>query len=233
MDKWAVVTGAGKGIGKAISLKLAEEGFGILAIARSGDDLQSLVELVRAKGGRAEYLILDLSRSEDIRSSADFFKQYKNHITMVVHNAGIARVAFLADMPFEDFLAVQDVNVNAPFLLTQTLLPLMSDQSQFIFVNSTAGKQSFAGWGAYSVSKFALKALADALRQEVSSRGIRVTSIYPSAVDTPIHDSMPYNWDRSKMMKTEDIANAVAYCAQQPASVRINEIELENTAGKF
>lgn len=233
MDKWAVVTGAGKGIGKAISLKLAEQGYGIIAIARSVYDLQSLAKQIRDKDGQAEYLSLDLSKPDEIQRSVDFFSRFKNQVQVVVHNAGMVKVGSIAEIPAKDFMEVQDVNVNAPFLLTQILLPLMPAQSQFIFINSTAGKQSFADWGAYCVSKFALKALADTLRSEVEARGIRVTSIYPSAVDTPIHDPMPYDWDRSKMMQVEDVANAVVYCTQQPVSVRINEIELENTAGKF
>jgi NADP-dependent 3-hydroxy acid dehydrogenase YdfG len=78
-----------------------------------------------------------------------------------------------------------------------------------------------------------LRALADTLRQELAPRGIKVTSIYPSSVDTPMQDQIPYDWDRSKMLKSDDVAEALVNCYQQPAHVQIKEIYLENLAGTF
>ena len=230
---WAVITGAGRGIGKAIALALAKEGFGVLLTARSEDQLRAVQEEIRSGGGNAAYLMLDLSFPRAIEKSASFFNTYSGKTSLVVHNAGIAKVGAVAEMTVDDWQIVQDVNVRAPFLLTQKLLPLMAKGSQIIFINSVAGKQSFAEWGAYCASKAALKALADTLRAEVQPQGIRVTSIYPAAVDTPLQDTIPYNWDRTKMMRAKDIAEAVLYCVRQPQAVRINEIDLENSAGTF
>ena len=230
---WAVITGAGRGIGRAISLALAKAGYGILLTARSEGQLRAVSEEIRAGGGSAAYLPLDLSLPRAIEESVSFFNAYSGNITLVVHNAGIAKVGTVAEMTVKEWQAVQDVNVRAPFLLTQRLLPLMPKGSQFIFINSVAGRQSFAEWGAYCASKAALKALADTLRTEVQPQGIRVTSIYPAAVNTPLQDTIPYDWDRTKMMQAEDIAEAVLYCVRQPETVRINEIDLENSAGTF
>ncbi len=229
--KWAVVTGAGRGLGKTISLALAKEGLAVLLVARSEEQLKSVADEIKAGGGCAAYLPLDLSNPQAIATA--FFDTYSDKIILAVHNAGIARVGRLAEMKAEEWQAVQDVNVRGPFLLTQKLLPLMPKGSQFVFINSVAGKQSFTEWGAYCASKAALKALADTLRAEVQPRGIRVTSIYPAAVDTPLQDTIPYDWDRTKMMRAEDVAEAVLYCVRQPQAVRINEIDLENSAGTF
>jgi len=230
---WAVVTGAGRGIGKAIALALVKEGYGILLTARSEDQLRAVQEEIRSGGGNAVYLPLDLSLPQAIEKSTSFFNAYSGKISLVVHNAGIAKVGTVAEMPLEDWQIVQDVNVRAPFLLTQKLLPLMVKGSQLIFINSVAGKQSFAEWGAYYASKAALKALADTLRAEVQPQGIRVTSIFPAAVDTPLQDTLPYDWDRIKMLRAVDIAEAVLYCVRRPEAVRVNEIDLENNAGTF
>ncbi len=230
---WAVVSGAGRGIGRAIALALAKEGIGVLLLARSENQLREVSELIQKDGGSAEILPMDLSRTLEIENAISFFSNYAGKIDLLVHNAGIARVGSFAEMNVEDWQVVQDVNVRAPFLLTQKLLPLMAKSSQIIFINSVAGKQSFAGWGAYCASKAALKSLADTLRAEVQSQGIRVTSIYPAAVDTPLQDTIPYDWDRTKMMRAEDVARAVIYCTRQPRNVNINEIDLANSAGTF
>ena len=231
--KWAVISGAGRGIGRAISLALAKAGFSVFLLARSEDQLKAVADEIQAGGGNAAYLPLDLSRPQEIKKAGHLFRKHTEKIQLLVHNAGIARVGSLAEMELEDWQAVQDVNVREPLLLTQKLLPLMAKDGQIIFINSVAGKQSFAEWGAYCASKAALKALADTLRTEVQPQGIRITSIYPAAVDTPLQDTIPYDWDRTKMMRAEDVAQAVVYCTQQPQAVRINEIDLENNAGTF
>ncbi len=234
MDKkWAVVSGAGRGIGRAIALALAKEGYGVLLLARSENQLREVSGQIQKDGGSAAYLPLDLSRPREIENAFSFFSNYSGKINLLVHNAGIAKVGSIAEMKAEDWQTVQDVNVRAPFLLSQKLLPLMPKGSQIVFINSVAGRQSFAEWGAYCASKAALKSLADTLRTEVQPQGIRVTSIYPAAVDTPLQDTLPYDWDRSKMIRAEDIAEAVLYCVRQPETVRINELDLESSAGIF
>jgi len=231
--KWAVVTGASRGIGQATAFALSDQEYGVLLLARSQDDLRQTVSGIREQGGKAHYLSVDLSNPAEIVDSQGFFAPFAGKIKLVVHNAGIAKVGRIRDMNLDDWQTVQDVNVRAPFLLTRQLLPLMAQNSQFVFINSIAGKQSFAEWGAYCASKYALKALADTLRAELAPEGIRVTSIFPSAVDTPLQDQLPYDWDRNKMMRTDDVVRAIVFCAGQPAKMSINELYLEDSAGTF
>ncbi len=231
--KWAVITGASRGIGKQIALALAEKGYGLLLTARSQKALIRLTETIREQGGKAHYLAMDLSVPRDIDEAKSFFTPFNGNITLLVHNAGVAKVGSIAQMDPADWQLVQDVNVRAPFLLTRLLLPVLARPAQIVFINSVAGRQTFPEWGAYAVSKFGLKALADTLRIELAAEKIRVTSIFPASVDSPMQDELPYNWDRSKMLHPEDVARAVAYCAEQPAHVLINEIRLENSAGTF
>ena len=101
------------------------------------------------------------------------------------------------------------------------------------FINSAAGLQTYPEWGAYCASKFALRALADTLREEVKAKQIRVTSLYPASTDTEIHNDLPYNWNRKKMLTVENVAQAVIYCIEQPDNVSLKSIELENLNGTF
>ncbi len=233
VSKLAIVTGASRGIGATISRVLAEHGMGVLMLARSEQGLSDVSNYIQAEGGYPFVLPVDLSLASDVEKVVRFVDQFEGDLTTVIHNAGIARVGKIENLSLADWRRVLDMNLTAPFMLTQKLIPKMKSGGQFIFVNSVAGKTAFPEWAAYSASKFGLRAFADTLRQEVRSKGIRVTTIFPSAVDTKLHEDLPYNWDRSKMLKSVDVANAVIYCIKQPASININEIDMENMAGIF
>ncbi len=231
--KWAVVTGASKGIGREIARMLAGKGFGIIALARSQRRLRLLSEEIREQGGKAHYLAMDLSKPEEITGSQAFFASFSGKIELLIHNAGIVQTGKITEMDPAGWQQVLDVNLRAPFLLTQLVTPLLAPRSQIIFINSVAGIQTFPEWGAYSASKFGLKALADTLRAELEPEGIRVTSIFPSSVNTSMQDDVPYDWDRSRMLQPAEVARAVCYCADQPPHTRINELHLENSSGTF
>ena len=229
----AMVTGASKGIGAAVARTLSEHGFAVLLIARDAQALSQVAGYIQAEGGTAFAVAADLSRPEQADDVLRAVRQTGLELKIVVHNAGMARVAPVAQMALKDWEDLIRLNLTAPFVLTQKLLPLLRYGSQIVFINSIGGRQAFPEWSAYCASKFGLRAFADSLREEVKERGIRVTSIFPGAVDTPLHDDQPYDWDRAKMMKPADVAAAVLYCAQQPPNIRINEIELESSSGRF
>jgi len=232
-SKLAVITGAGRGIGAAIARALAEHGWELLLLARSEEALSRVAGYIQAEGGKAHFLSVDLAKDTELDSVTKAASSFKRPLSLLVHNAGQARTGSLESFSLKDWQEQLDINLTAPFGLTQRLTPLMSEGSQIHFINSTAGKNVFPEWGGYCVSKFGLRALADTLREELAPKNIRVVSIFPSSVDTPLHDSLPYNWDRSHMLKPRDVAGAVIYCIKQPPGVRINEIDLENSGGKF
>jgi len=228
-----VVTGASKGIGKETARMLAAKGFGTLLLARSQSNIKLLCEELKKQGRKAHYLAMDLSKPEAITGSQSFFAPFSGKIELLVHNAGVAKVGALTKMNPADWQQIQDVNLRAPFLLTRLIVPLLARPARIIFINSVAGTKTFPEWGAYAVSKFGLKALADTLRLELAAQSIRVTSIFPASVDSSLHDNLPYHWDRKQMLRPADVARAVVYCAEQPERVRINELFLENSAGTF
>jgi NADP-dependent 3-hydroxy acid dehydrogenase YdfG len=162
-----------------------------------------------------------------------YVNDFNGDLSLLVHNAGTASVGKISEFSIKNWNATLSLNLTTPFKLTKKLLPQMKKGGQFIFINSVAGKSVFPGWAAYSASKFGLKAFADTLREEVSPKKIKVTTIFPAAVDTSLHDEMPYDWDRTKMLKPSDVAKAVLYCLRQPANIIVKDLDLESISGTF
>ncbi len=229
----AVITGAGRGIGAAIARMFAEEGIAVLLLARNRQALEDVAAYLEAEGGTPHALAVDISVTADLEKVTAFVKSFGGKLRYLVHNAAVARVGKIAAMSMADWRRTLDVNLTAPFSLTQKLLPLMAGGSHIFFVNSVAGRQVFPDWGAYSASKFGLRALADTLRLELAGEGIKVTTLYPGAVDTPLHEELPYNWEREKMMKPQNVAEAVRYIIRQPGDICINELDLASVNGLF
>jgi NADP-dependent 3-hydroxy acid dehydrogenase YdfG len=233
MSDLALITGASKGIGRATALKLAHEGVEILATGRNVPDLESLKDEVMGAGGKCQIHPAELNSESDLDVLFHEIKKSGKILKLLVHSAGVAKVGKVEEMKKTDWQDVIETNLSVPFYLTQRCLPLMENGSQIIFINSRAGKQTFSEWAAYCASKHGLRAMADVLRAEVSVKGIRVTTIYPASVDTPMQTALPYDWDTSKMMQPEDVARAVIDCFKQPANVIITDLELQNPAGIF
>ncbi len=229
----AVITGAGRGIGAAIARMFAEEGIAVLLLARNKQALEDVAAYLEAEGGAPHVLAVDISVAADLEKVTAFVKSFNGKLRYLVHNAAVARVGKISGMAVADWRRTLDVNLTAPFSLTQRMLPFMTDGGHIFFINSVAGKQVFPEWGAYSASKFGLRALADTLRLELAADGIKVTTLYPSAVDTPLHEDLPYNWEREKMMKPQNIADALKYIIHQPANICVNELDLASVNGLF
>ena len=232
-SKLALITGASKGIGKAVALAAADAGLDVIATARNESELKSLQQTIQLKGGNCLIQTAELTNDVELQNIVGKLNKQDKKISLLVHSAGSANVGLVSEMELTKWRETIETNLSAPFYLTQKCLPLIEKGGHIIFINSVAGKQTFPEWSAYAASKFGLKALADTLRQELASRHIKVTSIYPTSVDTPMQDKLPYNWDRSKMLNAEIVAKAVIDCFLQPEEVMIKELEIENMAGTF
>lgn len=233
VSKLAIIAGASRGIGATIAKELSENGYIVLLLARDKEGLNHVAGYIQAEGGAAHALAVDIATKEGVEEVARFVKNFDGELTLLVHSAGMARVNPIEHVSLEDWQETLRINLTGPFLLTQKMLPFLKAGSQVIFINSVSGKKAFSEWGAYSVSKFGLRALADTLRAELAKRQIRITSIFPAAVNTTRQDVLPFDWDSNKMMKAVDIAQAVLYCIRQAPHIQISEIDLENIAGKF
>jgi NADP-dependent 3-hydroxy acid dehydrogenase YdfG len=232
-SKLAFITGASKGIGRATALHAAKAGMDVIITGRNKDDLKSLESEINQTGQMCFNFPADINNTDEINFLCTEIKKTNIKISLIVHSAGVSRVASVKEMNLQDWQLNLQSNLTAPFILTQKLLPVMKSDGHIIFINSIAGRQSFPEWSSYCASKFGLKAFADSLRNEIAADGIKVTTIYPAAVDTPMQDSLPYDWDRTKMLQSEDVARAVMYCFSQREDVQIKELDIENNAGTF
>ncbi|MCP5050222.1 MAG: SDR family oxidoreductase [bacterium] len=227
--KRSVVTGASRGIGRAIAVKLAGEGFHSFLQGRDPEALNESGRLVETNGGKATAITAELSNTKDIQALVETVGG--EPLDLLVNNAGMARVKPVQEMTLEEWNLTFAVNVTAPFLLTQKLLPLMQAGASVVNILSVASRTGFPDWSAYCMSKFALEGFSQSLREELRERGIRVINIYPTATDTDIWSHVEGDWPREKMMDPAEVAEAVCYAVRRPPNVVVETINLGGIAG--
>jgi len=190
--KIALITGASRGLGRAVALAYAREGADLALCARGGAALESVAEKARALGSRVLALTADASLPADVERLVALTLQEYGRIDVLVNNASIlgpSPMPLLLDYPAADFLEVLRVNAFGPFLVTRQVLGAMLQRGQgsVINVTSEAGHVGYAGWGAYGVSKFALEGLSQTWATEVEGTGVRVNMVDPGEMDTVMH----------------------------------------------
>jgi len=217
--KVALVTGAGRGIGKAIAIVLGSAGCRVILAARSHDQLEEVRREIERRNGDAAAVACDLIHDNEIDKLVSQSAQYFGAIDILVNNAGWGKRASVLKAKIEDWDQTFRVNLRAPMRLAQSLLPAMIEKGEGAVINigSVSGKSGEANGAAYSASKFGLIGFTQSLYEEVREHGIKVSVILPGFVDTPL---IPPNrqLDRSKMIQADDIAQTVLYVLTSPAS---------------
>jgi short-subunit dehydrogenase len=226
-----LITGASRGIGRAIALKLAAPDVTLLLHGRDTAALAETCRQVEKNGANATKLIYDLAT---FRGIGDLVAELGHKpIDLLVNNAGIAVVKPFAEVTREEWEQTIGVNVTAPFFLIQHFAPRMPPGSSIVNILSIAAKTAYPNWSIYCGSKFALEGLSTAIREELRSRKVRMLNIYPAATDTDIWNAVAGEWPREQMMSAVDVADAVAFAINQPPAVIIENITLSNTAGSL
>ncbi len=207
-----LVTGGGRGIGRAIAARLAREGARIALCARSEHELEETAVEVARLGGSALAVPCDVTDIDSVRLAVARALEFTaGALDLLVNNAGVFDVVPLQELDPETWERMLRVNLTGPYLVTRTALPglLAAPSSHIINIASTAARQGYAGSTAYCASKYGLRGFGDALREELRDAGIRVTTIYPGATDTAIFDGVRGDWDRSTMNRPEDVAEVL------------------------
>lgn len=231
-NKVAIVTGAGRGAGRAIALRLAREGASVVAVARTRADLDRLAAEVATAGGVCEAVEADVSNPDDARRIAARAMERFGRIDVLVNNAGInGPISGVEETPLADWQRTLDVNLTGPFLCSQAVLPMMKEQrgGSIIMISSGAGKQGYPNMAAYCASKFGLHGLAQSLAVEVSDLNIRVSTIMPGSIAETSFSGQRKGWmprPGAKYLRPDDIADAILFLLQQPASAWTQEMSL-------
>ena len=225
----AVVTGASSGIGRAVALRLAQEGAFLHLVGRDETRLKETAQAAREAGGEADVHTADFEREEDIGALAEQLEKEVRAVDILVHSAGVVSLGPLADAPLEDLDWHYLVNVRAPYSLTQKLLPLLQRaKGQIVFINSGAGLNAKGTWSQYAMSKHALKALADSLRDEVAGDGMRVLSVYPGRTHSPmqraVREMEGQDYDPESFIQPDDVAQTVVSALELPRSAHLTEL---------
>jgi len=206
------VTGGGRGIGRAIALRFAREGSKVVVAARSSDQLEKVVDEINAAGGQGLAANMNVADHGSVESAVWRAIEFMdNGIDVLINNAGVFNVKPIGAMRPADWDFIHDVNLKGPFLVCLEALDYMGEgEKNHIFnISSTAGKQGFAGSTAYCASKYGLRGFSDALRLEVADDDIRVTTVYPPAVDTTIFDGVDVDIPKEEMLSPERVADVV------------------------
>lgn len=230
-DKIAVITGASSGIGKAIALSLAAQGATVCIVGRRLDALEEAGKIARETSPRVLVHQADLTLDGDIKDLVMRLRDDVEHVDILVHSAGVISLGSVETTSVKDLDWQYSVNVRAPYLLTQALLPMIrSCWGQIVFINSTAGRTGAPGVSQYAATKHALKALADSLRGEVNGDGIRVLSVFVGRTATPMQasvhemESRPYHPER--LLQPEDIASVVINALSLPRTAEVTDINV-------
>lgn len=216
-EKVSIVTGAGRGIGRAIALLLARSGSRVVLAARSEPALAAVAQEIRNEGGEALAVPTDLARDEELeRLVAETLRAWGS-IDYLINNAGWGRHAPVLKAKREDWDQTFRVNLRAPMVLSQLLLPKLIEKGGGAIVNigSISGKMGQASTAAYSASKFGLIGFSESLYEEVREYGIKVSVILPGFVDTEMVPPTK-RLDRAKMIRPQEVAEAVLYVLTSP-----------------
>ncbi len=205
----ALVTGAGRGIGRAVALQLARAGARVLAVSRTESELTSLVSEIQESGGAAVGFPADLRQPRACDAAVAEAVSRHGRLQILVNNAGVGGLAPLAEITDEEWDRILGTNLTAVFHLTRAALPhLRAGGGHVLMVSSLAGTNAIAGMSAYCASKAALDHMAACLMLEVRQQGVKVTTVAPGSVDTGFGDAvgMPSGADRSWMLRADDVA---------------------------
>ena len=225
----AVVTGASRGIGKAIALGLAQQGVKLCLVARTRETLEEVATIARKTSPQVIIYPTDLTVDENIYQLKTKLADNFGQVDIIVHSAGIFELGTMQDSSVKDLDAHYRANLRAPYLLTQTLLPMvLARKGQVVFINSSAVLRARAHMGQYTAMEHALKAITDSLREEVNVEQVRVLSIYPGRTATPrqekFHNLEGKSYHPERLMQPEDVAEIVINSLCLPRTTEITDI---------
>ena len=224
--KVVVVTGASKGIGKAIASAFAAAGAKVVLAARTRETLEQVAAELRESGAEAMAVPTDVTDVDAVQRLIEQALTAYQRVDILVNNAGIGYFGPVVDFAPDDWDTVLNSNLKAVYLCAKYALPpmLVQGSGQIINVLSIAAKVAFEASAAYCAAKAGALALTKVLAAEVRQQKIRVTAVLPGSVHTPFWDDIPEHPDFEQMLKPEHVADTVVSVCQQPLGMVTEEI---------
>ena len=232
--KTAIITGAGKGLGKAMALALAAEGVNLGLMGRTGSDLENLQkELTELHPDvKVAYAVANIGNLAEIRLGVAKITAALDNIDILINNAGILKVGGFLELPIEEWEEVIQTNVLGTFYMVHEILPylLLQGKGDIINIASTAGLKGAAKMSAYGASKAAVINLTESLMQEVRKSNIRVTTVNPSTIATEMTLQAKFtDGNEEKVLQPEDLAFLVVHHIKLPQRAFVKDLGLWST----
>jgi NAD(P)-dependent dehydrogenase (short-subunit alcohol dehydrogenase family) len=215
-DKRIVITGASKGLGRALAFKFAEEGARLALCARSADELTRVELELSVRGTPPLVASCDIADFNQVEHFAGLVLEEFETVDVLVNNASqLGPRINIVEWTAATWNRIIDVNVNGLFAVTRAFLPSMlkNGSGSIINVSSSVGKKGRGRWGAYAVSKFAMEGFTQTLADELKNKGIRVNSVNPGAMDTDMRHAAYPEEDRSKLKSPAEVLDVFVYLA--------------------
>lgn len=219
----AVVTGGGRGIGRNVALRLADEGVNIVLAARSEDEIVEVAEAAREREGKAIAIPTDVTDTDDVGVLFERAQDAFGQVDLLVNNAGTSAHGNMWELSDEEWTRVIDVNLNGTFRCTREALNSgMRERGEGTIVNmgSLTGKIGFAGTSSYGASKHGIQGLTNTLAKELKDTDIRVSTICPGQVATEMTDDI----EEVDRLHPDDIADIVIFLATRPPHIYVPEV---------
>lgn len=224
----AIITGASKGIGRAIAISLADHGVRVVLAARNSESLTRLEKEIHSRGGKALAVSTDVTSDDSVKNLIDETKKHFAAIDILINNAGVGVFNNVVDTTNEEYEKMMNVNLKGVFLCSKAVLPSMIEakKGEIINIASLAGKNSFSGGAVYSATKWGLIGFARSLMLEVREHNIRVVTICPGSVNTFFNGRQN---DRPMIIQPEDVSETVLFALTMPNRVNVSEIDIRPT----
>ncbi|MBI4608555.1 MAG: SDR family NAD(P)-dependent oxidoreductase [Candidatus Rokubacteria bacterium] len=229
----AIVTGAGRGIGRAVALAFSREGARVALASRTTAALNEVAALIRSQNGLALVAPTDVSQEPSVAALVERTLAEWGQVDILLTAAGVAAFGPVGDSKLSEWDQMMAVNLRGVYLTCRAVLAPMMARRQGTIINvvSAAAKRPIPGCAAYAASKHGVLGFSRVLAEELRAHGIRVGALVPGAVDTPLWDQIPDAPDRTRMLRPQDVAEAAVLMASLPAGASLEELTLLPAGG--
>jgi NAD(P)-dependent dehydrogenase (short-subunit alcohol dehydrogenase family) len=229
----AMITGASRGIGRAIALELAANGLSVMLAARTMDELERLAHEIHNNGGMAAAQPCDVQDPAQVRTLFEACEHQLGAPSVLINNAGIAHVVPAHETSDALWNETIGINLTGAFLCCREAIPYFEKSGGGLIINnaSIAAVRGFPNFAAYCASKAGLLGFSRALREELREKNIRVSVVMPGATDTPLWDNLSGDWNRVSMMSADHVGKLIAQIAFQPPDLQVEELTIMPVKG--